>query len=367
MDDGQLARAAAAFPNATRYNDYRRMIERQDIDAVLVSTPDHMHAAVSLAAMQTGKHVYCEKPLTHDVAEARQMAEWAVRSRVATQMGTQGHSNDGTRRVVELVRAGVIGPVSEFHCWTDRPIWPQGIGRPTDMPPVPAGVHWDLWLGNAPMRPYHSAYHPFKWRGFWDFGTGAVGDMACHVMDTAFWALDLDAPDTVEAEGSPRNDETAPSWMAARFTFPARGNRGPVRGVWYEAKRLPPAELFEGETVPGNGTLLIGERGKLFLPDAYGSSFVLLPRSKFQGFQPPAPSIPNSIGHHAEWIAAAKGGASAGSHFEYAARLTETVLLGNVAFRCGQKLQWDTRAMKATNCPQADALIARKYRPGWEI
>ncbi len=371
VDENSLNGAGARHPQAAKYVDFRRMLERNDLDAVVVSTPDHTHAVAAVAAMQTGRHVYCEKPLTHSIYEARKMAEAAERTGVVTQMGNQGHSNNGTRRVVELVRSGAVGPIREVHCWTDRPIWPQGIDRPVEAVAPPPHVHWDLWLGPAAERPYHPAYHPFKWRGWWDFGTGALGDMACHVMDTAFWALDLASPTSVEAEGAPRNTETAPNWMIVRYEFGPRGKMPPLKLVWYDGKKFPPADLFLGQKVPENGTLLVGEKGTILLPDPYGSSFVLLPKEKFTGFTPPAESIPNSPGHHAEWIAACKEGKSAaskpGSHFGYSTALTEMVLLGNVAFRCGQKIYWDRKKMEARGCPDAGLYLRGNTRTGWAL
>jgi predicted dehydrogenase len=371
MDAQRLDEAAAKFPQAGKYADFRKLLERRDLDAVVVSTPDHTHAAAAMAAMETGRHVYCEKPLTHSIYEARRLAETAARTGVATQMGNQGHSNAGTRRVVELVRSGAVGAIREVHCWTDRPIWPQGIDRATETVPVPAHVDWDLWLGPAPERPYNPAYHPFKWRGWWEFGTGALGDMACHVMDTAFWALQLDAPESVEAEGEPYNTETAPNWMIVRYHFGARGKLPPLRLTWYDGKKLPPAELALGEAIPENGTILVGEKGTVLLPDPYGSSFVLLPKERFAGFTPPRPTIPDSPGHHAEWIAACKAGkgsgTQAGSHFAYAAALTEMVLLGNVAYRCREKLYWDRKKMQARGCADAERYIRGNDRTGWTI
>lgn len=371
VDETRLQKAAAAHPGAARYIDYRRLLEHPGLDAVLVSTPDHTHAHPSLTAMDLGLHVYCEKPLTHSVWEARQVARMARRKRVVTQMGNQGHSNNGTRTVVEIVQAGVVGPIREAHCWTDRPIWPQGIPRPPEGPPAPSTLHWDLWLGPAPARPYHEAYHPFAWRGWWDFGTGALGDMACHVMDTAYWALSLGAPESVTAESEPVLSESAPKWSVIRYLFPQRGELPPVRLTWYDGGKKPPRELAHGRELPENGTLLIGDRGTIFLPDPYGSSYVLLPEERFRGFEPPDPILPRSPGHHAEWIAACKGGKDAattpGSHFGYSGPLTEMVLLGNVALRTGEEIRWDARRLRARGCPAAEPYLRRRYRPGWEL
>ncbi len=369
VDDKALAKAAARFSKAEKFHDFRKLLERKEVEAVTVSTADHCHAAAANMAMKLGKHVYCEKPLTHSIYEARVLAQTAAKMKIATQMGNQGHSNDGARRTVELIRSGAIGPIREAHCWTDRPgrFWFQGIDRPTETPAVPSDLHWDLWLGPAPERPYHPAYHPFKWRGWWDFGTGAIGDMACHVMDVAYWALDLRDPATIEAEGPPPNQETGPTWMIVSYQFPARGERPPRTLMWYEAGKKPAAELFEGEKVEDNGTLFIGEKGKIYFPDPYGARSMLLPKAQFAGFKPPEPSIPNSIGHHAEWIRACKGGEPAGSHFGYAGPLTEMALLGNVAYRAGKPIRWNAERMRCPGTPEAERFIRRDYRKGWEL
>ncbi len=367
IDDNVLGRAATRFPMAAKYNDFRKLLERKDIDAVVIATPDHIHAIATLMALNQGHHVYCEKPLTHSVYEARKVVEAAARHKVATQMGNQGHSNDGARRVVELVRAGAIGPVREVHAWTDRPIWPQGIDRPTETPPVPESVHWDLWLGPAPERPYNPAYLPFKWRGWWDFGTGALGDMACHVLDVAFWSLKLEHPTTVVAEGAPPHTETAPQWMVIQYEFPARDELPPVKLTWYDGGKRPPSELFEGQAVESNGSLFIGDKGKLYVPDAYGDHYKLLPEAQFADYKAPEPTIPNSPGHHAEWIQACKTGSATGSNFAYAGALTEMVLLGNVAYRAGKKLEWDAKKMEATNAPEARQYVRPEFRKGWSL
>lgn len=366
VDEAILAKAAAAFPRAEKYSDVRRLIEAKGLDAVVISTPDHCHASAASMALRAGLHVYCEKPLTRTIDEARVLARLSARQpRLATQMGTQGHSMDGTRRFVELVRSGAIGPIREVHAWTDRPIWPQGLERPAETPAIPAGLHWDLWLGPAPDRPYHPAYLPFKWRGWWGFGTGALGDMACHLLDAGYWALGLEHPVSIEAEGPPVSTESAPVWSVIRWAFPARGALPPVRLTWYDGGRRPPAELFEAEPIAANGTLFVGDRGKIYSRDPYSASFVLLPKARFAAFEPPAPSIPNAPEHHEEWIRACKTGSPTGSHFRYAASLTETVLLGNLAYRAGRKLEWDAQAMRVTNVPDANALLWPEYRKGW--
>jgi len=367
VDEARAAGAFNRFPSAKRYFDYRKMLEKEknNIDAVTVSTPDHHHAPASVMAMKLGKHVYCQKPLTHSVYEARVMAETARKHRVVTQMGTQGHPS--YTRLVELIQTGAIGPVSEVHVMTDRPIWPQGIDRPTDTPPVPPTLHWDIWLGPAPERPYHPAYHPFAWRGWWDFGTGALGDMACHLMDGAFWALKLTHPTTIEAEGEPHHPESGPKWAIIRYEFPRRGDLPPVKLTWYDGGKMIPADLLEGVQLPKdfNGSLFIGEKGKILQP--HGGEPKLLPEAAFKDFQGPEPFLPRSPGHYKEWIDACRNGGTTGSNFAYAGPFTEAVLLGNVAFRVGKKIQWDARRLKATNCPEADPYIRRQYRKGWSL
>jgi predicted dehydrogenase len=373
VDENHLGEAAKRSPQAKTYDDFRRMFDalHKNIDAVVVSTPDHTHAAIAHAALELGKHVYCEKPLCHSIHEARVLAEAAARRKLATQMGNAGHSSDGSRRVVEMIRAGVIGPVREVHAWTDRPIWPQAIDRPADRPSVPPFLHWDLWLGPAPERPYHPAYHPFKWRGWWDFGTGALGDMGCHIIDVAFWALKLGAPRTIEAESPPLHShpETAPAWSIVRYEFPARGSRPAVKLTWYDGGKLPPAELFDGH-VPGkgsNGSLFVGEKGRLLVGRDRGRAFRLLPDRDFQDFVPPKPTIPRSPGHHAEWIEACKTAKPTGTSFDYAGPLTEVVLLGNVALRAGRPIEWDGPAMRCTSGTIDDPFIHRDYRRGWVL
>lgn len=366
VDAGNLAKAAAKFPRAKRYFDFRRALEQKDIDAVTVSTPDHCHAPASVMAMRLGKHVYCQKPLTHSVYEARVMREVARQNKVATQMGNQGHSNAGSRKMVEWIRDGVIGQIREAHVWTDRPIWPQGMSRPTERPAVPAGLKWDLWLGPAPERPYHPAYHPFKWRGFWDFGTGALGDMACHNMDMAYWALELQAPTTIEAKSSPVNNETAPKWSIIRYDFPQRGKLAPLSLTWYDGGKKPSEKLAHGQKLSSNGTLLVGEKGTLFVPHYWGEG-KLLPLGEFSSYEGPEPSLPKPVGHYQEWINACKGGPAALSNFDYAAGLTGMVLLGNLAVRLGRKITWDAEKMRCVGLPEADPLIRREYRQGWTI
>jgi predicted dehydrogenase len=365
-------RAAPAFkdwPNARRYYDFRRMLDKMDkeIDAVVVSTPDHTHAPASVMAMEMGKHCYCEKPLTKTVYEARVMRDTARRNKVATQMGNQGTAETGLREAVEIIRAGILGPVREVHVWSNRPVWPQGLERPTDTPPVPKELDWDLWLGPAPKRPYHPAYLPFVWRGWKDFGTGAVGDMGCHTLNLPYMALKLDDPISIEAEVFEMTKETFPKRSIIRYLFPARGELAPVKLTWYDGSLKPPKDVLFGRDLPGSGCVIIGDKARLFAPDDYASHHELLPEDQFTDFKMPPPTLPRSPGHHAEWIRACKGGEPAMSNFDYAAGLTEMALLGNLAILAGEKVYWDPARMKALNCPKADYFINPPYREGWKL
>lgn len=388
-DERRAAESLHRYPGAKHYQDWRKLLDdAKDFDAVVVATPDHNHAIISIHAMKLGKHVYCEKPLAHSIFEARQMAKVAAEQKVATQMGTQGHAFAGTRQAVEVIRSGAIGDVRELHVWTDRPKgwWPQGVLRPTDTPPVPPGLDWDVWLGPAPYRPYNPIYVPFKWRGRWDFGTGAIGDMGIHNLDTAFWALELTAPTRVQIQDSspppdaPETQESPPLWSILELHFPARGEKPPVRMTWYDGGRLPPADLFFGEPVPqgDGGSLVVGSKGSLLTRTWHGGEnpndwFVLLPRRQFEGYEPPAPTLPRvktapgESGHHLEWIAACKGEGKPLSNFGYASVLTESLLLGNVALRAGRPIEWDARNTRATNCPEADPFIGPQFREGWSL
>ncbi len=388
VDDKQAAQARKEQPNATFYKDFRKLLETEkNLDAVVVATPDHTHAPASVMAMKLGKHVYCQKPLTHSIYEARAMRETATKYRVATQMGNQGSAEAGLRRAVEVIQAGALGQVKEVHVWSNRPIWPQGIDRPAGSKPSPETLDWNLWLAAAPERPYNDGYCPFAWRGWWDFGTGALGDMACHTANMPYRALKLGAPTTIEAETSGVNSETAPKWSIIRFDFPARESLPPVKFTWYDGGKKPPQEItknydltsarggkkrkkqevLEKGDVPGSGCLLIGTEGALFSPDDYGSAFKLFPEEKFEGYKGPAESIPRSPGHYKEWLNAIRGGPAAYSNFDIAGPLVESILLGNVAMRAGKKIEWDAAALKAKNCPEADAFIRREYRRGYTL
>ncbi|MEI7730125.1 MAG: Gfo/Idh/MocA family oxidoreductase [Verrucomicrobiota bacterium] len=373
-------RAAGTFkknPNAKKYKDYRKLLDEQkDIDAVVVATPDHMHAFATTAALQLGKHVYCEKPLTHDVWEARQVAELARAKKVATQMGNQGQASEETRRLCEFIWDGAIGPAREAHIWTDRPAkglfkeyWPQGIDKPADTPPPPANLDWDLWIGSAPMRPYNPAYMPFKWRGWWDFGTGALGDIGCHAMDPVFRALKLKVPLSVQASSSRVNTEAYPAASMVTYEYPARGEYPALKLIWYDGGLRPPRPhgLPEGEFMGDNGRMIIGDKGFIL-----GNK--LFPLERRAEYPEPAKTIPRSPGHHLEWINACKGGPAAGSNFDWAGPLTEAVLLGNVALRVQlredltrAKLLWNSEKLQFTNLPEANEFLRRKYRDGWSL
>lgn len=371
VDEARAADSFNKFPNAKKYFDYRILLDKEakNIDAVVVSTPDHNHAPASVLAMKHGKHVYCQKPLTHSVAEARIMQETARKHHVVTQMGTQGHPSYA--RAVEILQSGAIGPITEVHVITDRPAgwWPQGVDRPTGTSPIPSTLHWDLWLGPAPERPYNPAYLPFVWRGWWDFGTGALGDMGCHLFDAPFWALKLGYPTSVEAQGEPTKPESPPLASVIHYEFPQRGELPPVKFTWYDGGNRPPKDLLEGVELPKdfNGSFYVGSKGKALVP--HGAAPQLLPEADFKDYEPPARSIKRVDSHYMEWTAACRSGAvgTTGSTFDYSCPMTETVLLGNVALRVGKKIQWDAKNLKAVGCPEADPYIRYHYRKGWSL
>jgi predicted dehydrogenase len=367
------------YPNAKKYRDFREMLDKEDknIDGVVVATPDHNHAVVSMAALKRKKHVYCEKPLTHSVYEARMLAEEARKQGVATQMGNQGQASIETRLTCETIWDGAIGQVHEVHVWTDRPLrgindvyWPQGVDRPKDTPPVPETMTWDLWLGPAPARPYHPAYAPFKWRGWWDFGTGALGDIGCHTIDPVFRALKLGHPTSVEACCTLVNDETYPVASRVTYEFPAREGLVPVKLHWYDGGMKPPRPPeLENDRQWGTGdTLYVGDKGKML-------GYRLIPEVRAKEYGKPPERIPRSIGHYLEWVEACKGGRPAGSNFpDHAGLLAQVVLLGNIALRPAlkekltrTKLMWDGPNMKITNLPEANQYLQTQYREGWSL
>ncbi|MBN2320661.1 MAG: Gfo/Idh/MocA family oxidoreductase [Acidobacteria bacterium] len=397
VDESEAARARIEqseinlkFPNARKYLDYRKMLEEQkDIDAVIVATPDHTHAVVAMAAMQLGKHVYVQKPLTRTISETRALVKAARKYKVITQMGNQGHSGEGVRLIEEWIADGAIGKVREVHCWTNRPIWPQGMPRPTDTPKVPEGLDWDLWIGPSPMCPYHPAYHPFSWRSWFDFGCGALGDMACHVMDAAYSVLKLGYPSSVTAYTAHQmvempgedgqgmmtvrmdNKDSYPMASVVHYTFPARSEELPaVKLHWYDGGILPerPEELEPNRRLPPSGTIFVGDKGKLMCA-TYSESPRLIPESRMQEYQRPAETIPRIQGSHEQnWIDAIKGNAGAVSNFDYSGPFTETVLLGCLGLLFpARKLEWDAAYMRVSNLEEANEFVQHHYRSGWSL
>jgi predicted dehydrogenase len=381
VDENALSRATKIAPRAQTFRDFRKLYDalRDDqFDAVVVSTTEHTHAAATLPALQRKKHVYCEKPLTHNVREARVITEAAKRAGVATQMGTQIHASNNYRRVVEAVRSGAVGPVREVHVWVSRAwgwqtqqeakrnkdiVWT--IERPTESTPVPRWLDWDLWLGPAPSRPFHEVYVPGpKWYRWWDFGNGTMSDLGSHWNDLPWWALKLEAPLTVEAHGPPPHPELAPASMSVTYEFGPRGELPPVTLTWYQGTQKPPQ--WQSGQIPrwDNGVLFVGSQGLLLADYA---KLLLLPEQQFRDYRPPAKTIPDSIGHHAEWIRACKTGEPTLSHFGYSGPLTESNHLGNVAFRAGKRIAWDSRNLRIPNAPEAETLLGREYRAGWSL
>lgn len=381
MSDSRLAHVHRQSVQPRQYQDYRRMLEKEkDIDAVIIGTPDHSHAVIAMAAMELGKHVYVQKPLTHSIAEARKLQQTAKKYNLTSQMGNQLRSQEGIRITKEWIQAGVIGDVHEIHCWTDRPAWPQQIGRPSGSHPAPEEVDWDLWVGPAAMRPYSSAYHEFRWRGWLDFGTGALGDMGCHILDSPFWALDLGHPDSVYASFSRylQNDEydkwkseTFPLSAIVHYTFGSRGDKPPIKLHWYDGGMLPPRQgMSLNRRLPAQGTIYVGDKGVMMTTGEAGAPR-LVPDSKMRDFQPPSKSLPRIVGNHIEnWIRACKGLDTACSNFEYSGPLTEIVLLGTLALRPEanrQPIEWDGENMKVLNNAELDQFVHSTYRQGWEI
>lgn len=378
VDERNAAESFKRFPKASRHQDFRVMLEREKgMDAVVIATPDHIHAIASMTALKHGRHVYCEKPLTHTVYEARVLAQTAAETHLATQMGNQGMAFDGNRKIKEWISAGAIGPVHEVHAWSDRPNhrgklppwWPQAIERPTYTPPVPQGLNWDLWLGPAPWRPYHPAYVPFKWRGWWDFGSGGLGDMGIHNLAPVFSALKLGPPLSVHASSTPLFKETLPSAAIVHYQFAARGDMPPVALHWYDGGLLPerPEELEDERALdPEDGIIFVGEKGKILVTGWGGEHPRLIPESRHRNFKAPPKTLSRSIGHYEEWILACKKGTPTESNFAFAGPLTEAVQLGCMAIRMnGEKLNWDSANMKIPNVPEAEEWLHYKYRNGW--
>jgi predicted dehydrogenase len=373
VDDNTLAKAGdKGFPSAARYNDFRKMLDEMagSIDAVTVSIPDHMHGAASAMAMRMGKACHTQKPLTRTIFEARKLGEIASEMNVPTQMGNQGTSFPPLRKTAAAVRAGVIGNVKEVHVWTNRPTWAQGGPRGEERP-IPPNVHWDLWLGPAPARPYAPGYHPHAWRGWWDFGSGALGDMACHTVNMPYMALDLRDPTSVQAETSGHNRDSYPKWSIIKYDFPANGNRPALVMTWYDGGHKPAPELFDGQTISKTGVLMIGEKGKLIAPGDYCEFGYKL----FAGGTDMKVEYEQSPGHFTEFAKAVKGGPPARSNFaNYAGPLTETILLGNLAVWAapeagsqGKKIEWDAKNLKPTNAPEVESVVTPTYRAGYQL
>ena len=364
VDDKRAEDTYKEYPKAERFRDFRNLLDKMHnkIDAVVVSTPDHTHAHPSLMAMRMGKHCYCEKPLAHTVAETRAMIDTAKKHNLATQMGTQIHAGDNYRRVVELVQGGAIGPIREAHVWSAAKYY--GGTRPTGYPPTPETLDWDRWVAGSKYFPYDPAYAPFAWRNWWAYGNGSLGDFGCHYGDLAFWALKLRHPTTIEAEGPPLDPYSTPQWLTVRYAYPARGDMPALNLIWYDSGKKPP--FLAEKKIPNwdSAVLFIGDKGML-LAD-YGRK-VLLPEEKFADYKAPDPTIPASIGHQQEWLAACKTGGSTTCNFDYSGTLTEAVLLGAVSYKTGKKIQWDAKNLKAINCPEADQFISKQYREGWAV
>ena len=372
-DSKRLMGASKRFKGASTFADFREMLDTlgDKVDAVTVSTPDHTHAVAAAKAMSMGKHCFCQKPLTHTIYEARYLGELAKKMGVATEMGNQGTSNNGLREAAAITQSGGIGDVKEVHVWTNRPVWPQGGSRP-ESKPVPKSLSWDEWLGPAPERPYGNGYHPFVWRGWWDFGTGALGDMACHTFNMPFAALNLRAPVSVQAVSSGHNGESYPKWSQIHFVFPATDKRDAVDVYWYDGGKRPDASMV-GKPLSSSGALLVGTEGKIYSPKDYGEEFEMIGADN-KPLPKPKVEYDRSPGHFREWVRAIQGGEPAMSNFiDYAGPLTETILLGNLAVWAaapggeGKRVDWDAKKLVARDAPELATIVRSEYRPGWEL
>ena len=361
----EKTKSRKGFEDAKAYTDFREMLDQMgpSIDAVTVSTPDHCHAPASVMAMKMGKHCFCQKPLSHSISEARVMAQVARETGVATQMGNQYTALGKMRKAAAMIRAGQIGTVQEVHVWTNRPVWPQGGERP-EPEPIPSNLNWDLWLGPAPYRPYGKGYHPFAWRGWWDFGTGALGDMACHTCNLPFRALDLRDPISVHATSAGHNKDSYPEWSHIEFEFPATASRPALKMIWYDGGQTPDPDIFP-EANHDRGVIFIGDRGKMFAGGDYAEGrhvWVL-----YDDVEPVDADYVRSPGHVAEWVRAIRGGDPAASNFpDYAGPLTETIMLGNLAVWSDKKVAWDAETMTA-DAPELQAIVRREYRDGYSL
>lgn len=377
VDDDRASETYEKYPDVPTFRDYREMFAAlgEKIDAVVITTPDHMHFPIAMTAIAHGKHVYVEKPLTHTVEEARLLTEAARQAGVITQMGNQGHSNEGTRVTKEWIQAGVLGEIREVHSWTNRPIWPQGIKKPSHaefIPVVPKTIDWDLWLGVAPERAYDPAYAPFKWRGWWDFGCGAFGDMACHIMDATFWGLELGSPTALSAFSAKNNDQTCPVSSVVTYEFAARRNQPALTWKWYDGGLTPPfpPDWEEGRSYykDGSGTIIIGSEASM-VNSTYGASPRIFPETKLRKLAPnlPPKTLPRveTSDHHVAWCNAIRDGRQPASNFDYAGPFTETVLLGNAAIRANRRLEFDADKVRFTNVESANQYLSKSYRPGF--
>jgi predicted dehydrogenase len=378
VDPSYAAHTIKRYPRARFYTDYRQMLERQkDIDGVVVGTPDHTHAVISMAAMRAGKHVYCQKPLTHDVYEARMLARAAKEYKVATQMGIQGHSMEGIRLICEWIWAGVIGEVREVDAWCSLTYYPWGhagwssswSARPKETPPIPAGIDWDLWIGPAPMRPYHRAYHPATWRCWWDFGCGMMGDRGAHTLDPVFQAMKLTPPTSIEATSCGNTAEIHPLSAIVTFRFPARSEMPPLKLTWYEGTRPPrPDELEDGRQVPAEGGVFFKGTQGIIMAGVYGESPRIIPESRMKEAKLPPKTLPRVQGsHEQDWVRACKTGQPAGADFAYSGPLNEICMLGNIAQRVDARILWDAENLRVTNLPEANQYVRTPYRKGWEL
>ncbi len=376
VDTARYKNAVEAFPKARAYQDYRKMFDKEhkNIDAVMIGTPDHHHYPATKIAMDLGKHVYTQKPMAHTPWEARELAKVARQTKVVTQMGNQGHALEGWRLIYEWINSGALGQVVEAHSWTDRPIWPQGLARPEGEDAVPAGLDWDLWLGPAPVRPFKKeAYHPFSWRGWWDFGAGALGDMACHTMDGVFWALDPGPPSSIEPiAATPITPDGYPNATVIKWRFPKHRGRPGFDAYWYDGGLKPPfpAELEATRSFAATGNLFIGTKASLLVAGSYGESPRIFPETKMREIGKPPKMLARSCGHVLEWLLASVDERPRDypkSNFDYAGPMTESVLLGNVALRVGRRLEWDAEKMEFTNFPAANEFVSKEYRAGWKF
>ncbi len=386
VDSVRAAEAFERFPDVPKYDDFRVMLDKEHkhIDAVVIAIPDHMHAFAAMAAMELGKHVYVEKPMAHSISEVRKLTEAARRYGVVTQMGNQGHSFKGVWELDHMVKSGWLGNVTEVHSWTNRPSWPQGVGRPAETPPVPETLNWDVWLGPAPERPYNPAYCPRNWRGWQDFGAGALGDMGCHIMDAPYYSLGLTAATRASAEATDVNDETFPSSCTVTMEFPARGAMPPVTYTWREARLLPPRPEGLPEYVQFHdpdkeksddiiymgdkdcGSILVGDKA-MATCDTYGTRPRFLDKDTQAEYDASEKPELKGANHHRNWIEACKGIGQANSRFDYAGPFTETVLMGNLAVQAGEPIEYDPKTMKVTNLPEANRFVEREYRTGWSL